>query len=96
MPRTDPDRINPWVVVTIAAGLIAAASFFYTGHPVRDSNLYSPQVPSWIAFVIFILIGALGCIVRLRYRARDAKKANLMHHERPNQWLEPTADRHIA
>jgi hypothetical protein len=74
MPRTDPDRINPWVLVAIAAGLIAAAFFFYTGHPVRDSNLYSPHAPGWIALVMFILIGALGYIVRLRDRARDAKK----------------------
>jgi putative Mn2+ efflux pump MntP len=75
MPRTNPDRrMNPWALVAIAVGLIATAFFFYTGHPVRDSNLYSPQVPGWISFVIFILIGALACIVRLRDRARDAKK----------------------
>jgi hypothetical protein len=74
MPRTDPDRINPWVLVVIAAGLIAAAFFFYTGHPVRDSNLYSSHAPGWIALVMFILIGALGYIVRLHDRARDAKK----------------------
>jgi hypothetical protein len=70
MPRTDPHRINPWVLVAIAAGLIAAAFFFYTGHPVRDSNLYSPHAPGWIALVMFILIGALG----YRDRACDAKK----------------------
>jgi hypothetical protein len=74
MRRTDPDRINPWVLVAIAAGLIAAAFFFYTGHPVRDSNFYSPHAPGWIALVMFILIGTLVYIVRLRDRARDRKK----------------------
>jgi protein-S-isoprenylcysteine O-methyltransferase Ste14 len=73
MPRTDPDRINPWVPVAIAAGLIGAF-FFYTGHPMRDSNLYSPHAQGWIAVVIFVVIGALASIVRLRDRARDAKK----------------------
>ena len=74
MPRSDPDRIRPWVLVAIAVGLIAAALFFYTGHPVRDSNLYSPHAPGWIAAVMFILIGALRYIIRLRDRARDANK----------------------
>jgi len=74
MPRTNPDRMTRWALVAIAVGLIAAAFFFYTGHPVRDSNLYSPLVPGWISFVIFILIGALAYNVRLRVRAHDAKK----------------------
>ena len=74
MPRTDPDRINPWMLVAIAAGLIAGAFFFYTGHPMRDSNLYSPRAPDWIALVIFVVIGALASIVRLRDLAREAKK----------------------
>ncbi len=74
MRRTDRGHINPWVLVAIAVGLIAAAFFFYTGHPVRDSNLYSPHAPGWIAAVMFILIGALGYIIHLRDRARDAKK----------------------
>jgi hypothetical protein len=73
MSRTDPDRTNPWVLVAIAGGLIAAAFFFYTGHPVQDSNLYSPHAPGWSAVVIFILIGA-GYIILLRDRARDAEK----------------------
>jgi hypothetical protein len=74
MSRTDPDRTNPWVLVAIAGGLIAAAFFFYTGHPVQDSNLYSPDAPGWIAVAVLILIGALGYIVRLGDRAREAKK----------------------
>ena len=51
-----------------------SAFFFYPGHPDTDSNLYSTQVPGWISFVIFILIGTLAYIARLRDRARDAKK----------------------
>jgi hypothetical protein len=74
MSRTGPDRTNPWVLVAIAGGLIAAAFFFYTGHPVQDSNLYSPDAPGWSPVVIFILIGAAGYIIRLRDRARDAEK----------------------
>jgi uncharacterized membrane protein len=74
MPRTDPDRINLWVLVAIAAGLIAGPFFFYAGHPMRDSNLYSLHALGWIALVIFVVIGALASIVRLRDRARGAKK----------------------
>jgi protein-S-isoprenylcysteine O-methyltransferase Ste14 len=62
-------------MVAIALGLIAAAFFFYTGHPVRDSNLYSPHAPGWIAVVLFVLIGVL---VRLadQWRPRKPKKGN--------------------
>jgi hypothetical protein len=55
MPRTNPDRVNPWVLIAIAVGLIAAVLFLYNGHPVRDSNLYSPHAPAWVAVVMFVL-----------------------------------------
>jgi protein-S-isoprenylcysteine O-methyltransferase Ste14 len=71
MPRTNSGRMNPWVLVAIAVGLIVAAFFFYTGHPVRDSNLYSPHVPGWIAVVMFVLIGVL---VRLADQWRPRKR----------------------
>jgi len=44
--------------------LVVAAFFFYTGHP--DSNLYAPSVPGWISLGIFIGIGVLWRIVRIR------------------------------
>jgi uncharacterized membrane protein len=78
MPRTDPDRINPWVLVAIAAGLIAGAFFFYAGHPMRDSNLYSLQAPGWIALVMFVVIGALAAIVRLRDRAQLREEGQIL------------------
>jgi Na+/melibiose symporter-like transporter len=75
MPRIKSGRINPWVLVAIAVGLIAAAFLFYTGHPVRDSNLYSPHAPGWIAVAVFVLIGV---IVRLvdQWRPQKPKKEN--------------------
>jgi len=66
--------MNPWALVAMAAGLIAAAIFFYTGHPVRDSNLYAPSVPGWISLAIFIGIAVLSRIVRIRDERRDAEK----------------------
>ena len=75
MPRTDPDRVNPWVLMTIAVGLIAAAFFFYSGHPVTNSNLYAPHAPGWLAVVIFVLIGVVGRIIHIRDQRRNAKNA---------------------
>jgi hypothetical protein len=74
MPRPERHRINPWVLVGIAVGLIAAAFFFYTGHPVRDSNLYSPSVPGWIFVVTFVLMGVLLRAIDIRDRRREAEK----------------------
>jgi cytochrome b561 len=75
MRRSDRNRINPWILVVIAVGLIAVAFLFYTGHRVRDSNLYSAHAPGWIAVVIFVLIGVL---VRLadQWRPRKPKQGN--------------------
>ena len=73
MPRTD--RINPWVLVAIAVGLIATAFFFCSGQPVTDSNLYAPHVPGWLAVVIFVLIGVVGRIIHIRDQRRNAKNA---------------------
>jgi protein-S-isoprenylcysteine O-methyltransferase Ste14 len=74
MAGPDRDRVNPWVLVGIAVALIAAVFFFYTGHPVRDSNLYAPSAPGWIAVVIFVLIGILGRIIHIRDHKREAEK----------------------
>ena len=74
MARTQRDRMNPWALIGMAVALIAAAFFFYTGHPVRDSNLYAPSIPGWVSVAIFIGIGVLMRIVRIRDQRRDAEK----------------------
>jgi Na+/melibiose symporter-like transporter len=76
MASTRRDRIRPWALVGMAAALIAAALFFYTDHPVRDSNLYTPSVPGWISIAIFIGIGVVMEIVRIRDQRRHARKIN--------------------
>ena len=73
MARTHHDRMNPWLLLAMGAALIAAAFFFYTDHPVRDSNLYAPSVPGWISLGMFVLIGALRYITSMRDREREAK-----------------------
>jgi hypothetical protein len=74
MARTQRDRMNPWALIGMAVALIAATFFFYTGHPVRDSNLCAPSIPGWISVAIFIGIGGLMRIVRIRDQRRDAEK----------------------
>ena len=74
MARPDRDRVNRWVLVAMGAALVAAAFFFYTGHPVQDSNLYAPSAPGWIAVVIFVLIGILRRIIHVRDQRRHAEK----------------------
>ena len=64
MARTHHDRMNPWILLAMGIALVVAAFFFYTGHP--DSNLYAPSVPGWISLGIFIGIGVLWRIVRIR------------------------------
>jgi len=75
MARTSGSQMKPWALVAMATALIAAAFFFYTGHPVQDSNLYAPSVPGWISLAIFIGIGVL---VRFadQWRPREPKKGN--------------------
>jgi hypothetical protein len=67
--------MNPWALIAMAVALIAAAFFFYTGHPVQNSNLYAPSVPGWISLAIFIGIGVL---VRFadQWHPRKRKKGN--------------------
>jgi uncharacterized membrane protein len=57
----------------MGVALIAAAFFFYTDHPVRESNLYVPSVPGWISLGTFVLIGLLRYAINMRVRERDAK-----------------------
>ena len=75
MPRSYPDRPNPWVLLAMAGALMGAGFFFYTDHPVRDSNLYSPHAPGWFALVIFVVIGMLSEIIRMRDRKRNGGRA---------------------
>ena len=74
MARAPRDRIEPWVLVIIAFALIVAALLSYNGHPVRDSNLYSPHVPGWVAVVLFILIGIAGRLIHLHDQRRARKR----------------------
>jgi hypothetical protein len=66
---------RPLILVLVALALLAAAFFSYSGHPVTDSNLYSPSVPGWISVGLFILIGVLGRIIHVRDQRRDSKNA---------------------
>jgi hypothetical protein len=68
------DRIEPVVLIVIAVALLAADMWSYTGHPVRDSNLYSPHAPGWIAVVLFFLIGIAGRLIYIRDQRRATKR----------------------
>jgi hypothetical protein len=70
---------RPLILVLVALALLAAAFFSYSGHPVMDSNLYSPSVPGWISVGLFILIGVFGRIIHVRDQRRDARKTE--NHE---------------
>ena len=74
MARTNRDRIEPLVLIVIGGALFAAALLSYTGHPVRDSNLYSPHAPGWIAVVLFFLIGIVGRLIYIYDQRRAAKR----------------------
>jgi len=63
------------VLLSIAVALLVAAFVCYSGHPVTDSNLYSPHVPGWIAVVLFVLIGALVRFLD-QWRPRKPEKGN--------------------
>ncbi len=75
MDRRQRDRINPLVLLGIAVALLVAAFFCYSGHPVTDSNLYSPHAPGWIAVVLFVVIGVAGRIIYVCDQRRNAKNA---------------------
>ena len=70
MDRRQRNRVNPLLLLAVALALLVAASFFDSGHPVTDSNLYSPHVPGWVTVVLFVLIGVL---VRLADQGRPRK-----------------------
>jgi Na+/melibiose symporter-like transporter len=74
MARIQRGRMNPWLLLAMGVALIAAGFFFYTDHPVRESNLYAPSVPGWISVGMFIGIGVLARIVRIQDQRRDAEK----------------------
>jgi hypothetical protein len=73
MARSIPERMNPWLLLAMGVALIAAAFFFYTDHPVRESNFYAPSVPGWISLGMFVLIGTLRYAISMRDREREAK-----------------------
>ena len=73
MARSIPDQMNPWLLLAMGVALIAAAFFFYTDHPVRESNFYAPSVPGWISLGMFVLNGALRYAISMRDREREAK-----------------------
>ena len=75
MRRRQRDRINPLVLLGSAVALLAAAFFCYSGHPVTDSNLYSPHAPGWIAVIFFVLLGVAGRIIYVYDQRRNAKNA---------------------
>jgi hypothetical protein len=74
MSRTPRDRIEPVVLIVIAVALFVAALLSYTDHAVRDSNLYSPHAPGWIAVFLFFLIGIVGRLIHIHDQRRAAKR----------------------
>jgi hypothetical protein len=73
MSRTPRDRIEPMVLIVIAVALFIAAFLSYTGHPVRDSNLYSPHA-GWSAVFLFFLICIVGRLIHIQDQRRAAKR----------------------
>jgi hypothetical protein len=73
MARTSRNRIEPLVLIVIAVALFVAAFSSYTDYPVRDSNLYSPHAPGWIAVFLFFLIGIVGRLIHIHDQRRAAK-----------------------
>ena len=61
------------MLIVVAVALFAAALLSYTGHPVRDSNLYASHIPGWIPLIGFVLIGILGRLIYLHDQRRAAK-----------------------
>jgi hypothetical protein len=57
----------------MGVAFIAAAFFFYTDHPVRESILYAPSDPGWISVGMFVLIGIARYAIGMRDREREAK-----------------------
>ena len=64
--------MNPWLLLAMGVALIAAAFFFYTDHPVRESILYAPSVPGWISVGVFVLIGVVRYAIGMRDKERGA------------------------
>jgi Na+/melibiose symporter-like transporter len=73
MSRSSSGQTNPWLLFAMGVALIAAAFFFYTDHPVRESMLYAPLVPGWISVGMFILIGVARYAIGMHDRERQAK-----------------------
>ena len=68
------NTVEPVVLVLVGLALIVAALLSYSGHPVRDSNLYSPHAPGWLAVVLFVLIGIAGRLIHLHDQRRARKR----------------------
>jgi xanthine/uracil permease len=73
MAGAPSDRIEPVVLLIIGLTLVVTALLLYNGHPVKDSNLYSPSGHGWIAVVTFVLVGILWRLVHISDRRRAAK-----------------------
>ena len=81
MSRSKSGQRNAWLLLAMGVAVIAAAFFFYTDHPVRESILYAPSVPGWISVGMFVLIGFARYAIGLHDRERDAKAKREAHRE---------------
>jgi len=96
MPLIKRNRIEPMLLVIIAMALFVAAFFSYSDRPVTNSIPDDSSMPGWAHVVIFILMGSWSGLVILALAERDTRKIlNVMHHERPNQPMKPTALRRV-
>jgi hypothetical protein len=68
------DRKNALILGCIAVALFVAAFFSYSGHPVTESNLYSPHAGGWVWVVTSIVVGVLYSIIHIGDQRRNAKK----------------------
>src|SRR5438105_2715835 len=77
MRRNEQHPINPWLLIAIGFGLVVMAVFFYRGYTTQDSFFYSRSLPGWISLLLFIVIGVLVRLGRVRHSKRE--------HHRPDE-----------
>jgi hypothetical protein len=83
MARLPRNTVEAVVLVLVGFALIVAALLSYSGHPVRDSNLYSRSAPGWIPVVLFVLIGSAVDSVTFTIRG-VLENVALIYHQGPN------------